>query len=140
MMLNYVDHLNTAFEPLIQKVMDETYRVFNIDVDVIVNVILVSDAQMKDLNLTFAQKDKTTDVLTFPSTLEEELGDIFISIDQAQKQADALGHSLDREVAFLCVHGALHCLGFTHESDDELQTMIDHQETILEAVGQPRSK
>jgi probable rRNA maturation factor len=140
MMLNYVDHLNTAFEPLIQKVMDETYRVFNIDDDVIVNVILVSDAQMKDLNLTFAQKDKTTDVLTFPSTLEEELGDIFISIDQAQKQADALGHSLDREVAFLCVHGALHCLGFAHESDDELQTMIDHQETILEAVGQPRSK
>lgn len=139
-MLNFVDHLNTVYETLVKKVMDETYKVFNVDEAVIVNVILVSDAQMKDLNLTFAQKEKTTDVLTFPSTLDEELGDIFISIDQAKKQAEELQHSMEREVAFLCVHGALHCLGFTHETEEELQTMIDHQETILKAVGQPRSQ
>lgn len=139
-MLNFVDHLKTSYEPLVKKVMDETYKVFNLKEDITVNVILVSDAQMKDLNMTFAQTDKTTDVLSFPSTLEEELGDIFISIDQAKKQAEALNHSIEREVAFLCVHGALHCLGFTHESEEELETMIDHQESILAAVGHPRSK
>lgn len=139
-MLNFVDHQATAFKPLLSAVMEETFRVFHVEDDVVINVIIVSDEQMKDLHLTFAKKEKTTDVLSFPSALEGELGDIFISIDQARKQATELGHSLAREIAFLGVHGALHCLGLTHETDDELQTMIDHQEAILQAVGQPRSK
>ena len=139
-MLNFIDHHATPFKALLNAVMDETYRVFHIDDEVFVNVIIVNDEQMQDLNRTFAKKDKTTDVLTFPSAVESELGDIFISIDQARKQATELGHSLEREIAFLGVHGALHCIGLTHETDDELQTMIDHQEAILEAVGQPRSK
>jgi probable rRNA maturation factor len=138
MMLNLVDHLKTPYQPLIEAVLKETYRVFKVEDTVVINVILVSDEQMKDLNMTFAQKATTTDVLSFPSALDDELGDIFISIDQAKTQAQALGHSVEREVAFLSVHGALHCLGFTHESDADLETMIAHQEAILSAVGQTR--
>ena len=137
-MLNFVDHQKTAFEPLVLSVVEKTFETFHVDDDVVVNVILVSDAQMTDLNKTFAQKDKTTDVLTFPSSLDGELGDIFISTDQARLQAKDLGHSLEREVAFLTVHGLLHCLGFTHDTEEELQSMIDHQETILSAVGHTR--
>ena len=137
-MLNFVDHQKTAFEPLIASVVEKTFETFHLENDVVVNVILVSDAQMTDLNRTFAQNDKTTDVLTFPSSVEDELGDIFISTDQARAQAQDLGHSLEREVAFLTVHGLLHCLGFTHDTEEELQSMIDHQETILSAVGHAR--
>lgn len=139
-MLNFVDHYQTSYQPLITQVVNEAYKVFNLEPTVTVNVILVSDRQMTELHTTFAQKEKTTDVLTFPSGLDDELGDIFISIDQAKAQALSLGHRIEREVAFLCVHGILHCLGFTHETDEQLKVMTDHQEAILNAVGQPRSK
>jgi len=85
-----------------------------------VEVLLASDRTLRRLNRTFRGKDKATDVLSFPASREfagEHGGDLAISLDTAQRQADAFGHSLRDEVRVLLVHGLLHLSGMDHEVD-----------------------
>ncbi len=82
-------------------------------------LVLVGDDAIRRLNREFRGKDKTTDVLSFP-TMERtpegvfHMGDIMIAMPRAEKQARELGHSLRHEVEYLAVHGFLHLLGFEH--------------------------
>jgi len=80
-----------------------------------VNVLLTNDRKMRELNLRFRRKDKTTDVLSFPSI---EGGDIAISIPLAKQNARALGHGVSDELKILILHGALHLKGHDHERDN----------------------
>lgn len=77
------------------------------------------DREVRRLNRTYRAKDKTTDVLSFPGDLEEDghLGDILISVPVARLQAAAAGHSTEREIKILLLHGVLHCMGYDHETD-----------------------
>lgn len=87
-------------------------------------VAFVSDRRMKELNSFFRDKDSTTDVLSFPFKREEfepeseTLGDIVISLEQAQKQALENGLSLELEIKQLMLHGLLHLCGYDHEVDN----------------------
>jgi probable rRNA maturation factor len=84
------------------------------------SVRFVGDRAMRLANRRFRDKDKTTDVLSFPGEeagIEGYLGDILISIPTARRQAMEAGHSVDREVKTLLLHGILHCLGHDHETD-----------------------
>lgn len=109
---------------------------------------LTTDSDMAQFNQTFRQLDQPTDVLAFAALetdfpLTEELlateplylGDIIISLDTAERQAQAAGHSLLWEVVWLASHGFLHLLGWDHPDDDSLQTMLDQQTKLLEMVG-----
>lgn len=83
-------------------------------------VRLTGDRTVRRLNREFRQKDKSTDVLSFPGEPTPEgrhLGDIVVSVPTAAKQAAERGHALDREVKLLLLHGLLHCLGYDHETD-----------------------
>ena len=88
------------------------------------SVAFISDERMKQLNQTFRGKDATTDVLSFPYEADEfdpdkdNLGDIVISADQAKKQADENGLSLEFEIKQLILHGVLHLSGYDHETDN----------------------
>lgn len=88
-----------------------------------VSVVFVSDEQMIELNDMFRGQNKTTDVLSFPSDFEEfenpdnSIGEIVISIDQAQKQALENDLTLEFEVNQLILHGILHLTGYDHEID-----------------------
>src|SRR5699024_8199006 len=66
------------------------------------------------------------------------LGDLFISIDKAEDQAEAFGHSLERELGFLTVHGFLHLNGYDHQTEAEEKEMFSLQEEILEENGLER--
>ena len=68
--------------------------------------------------------------------IENMLGDIVVSLEKAQAQADEYGHSFEREVAFLCVHSTLHLLGYDHETseEDELD-MRQRQTAVMEMLG-----
>jgi probable rRNA maturation factor len=79
-----------------------------------VNVLLTNDRKMRELNLRFRRKDKTTDVLSFPSL---DGGDIAISLPLAKQNARALGHGIGDELKILILHGALHLKGHDHETD-----------------------
>ena len=87
------------------------------------SLAFLGDDEMQDLNRDFRDIDTTTDVLSFPLGDETPegifyLGDIAISIDMAEHQADSLDHSLRKEVIQLFAHGILHLCGYDHETDD----------------------
>jgi probable rRNA maturation factor len=87
------------------------------------SIVLVSDAQIKRLNKLYRNKDKPTDVLSFPIGEKVNgwliLGDIVISVDTAKRQAQELGYSLEEELKRLLVHGLVHLLGYDHELGGE---------------------
>ena len=86
-------------------------------------IAFVSDKKMRLFNKTFRGKDTTTDVLSFPFEAEEfeagdnNLGDIFISLEQAKRQAEENNLTFEREIRQLILHGILHLCGFDHETD-----------------------
>lgn len=88
------------------------------------SVALVGDSRMKQLNELFRGKKNTTDVLSFPHEPDDfdpdktNLGDIIISLEQAQKQAAENGLDLETEIKQLILHGLLHLCGYDHEKDD----------------------
>ncbi len=96
-------------------------------------IIFVSQEEIKELNKNYRHIDKSTDVLSFPNDDETDtsIGDIFISIEQARLQAKDYGHSFEREIGFLAVHGYLHLLGFDHHTKPEEEFMTEAQEKIL---------
>ena len=99
------------------------------------SVALVDDAHIQELNRTYRHLDEPTDVLSFPMNEEGLLGDVVINLERAEKQAADYGHSFQREVAFLLVHGILHLFGYDHETDEERGKMRDREEAILAGLG-----
>lgn len=89
-----------------------------------VTIAFVSDRKMRELNKDFRGKDKTTDVLSFPFEADEFdetddfLGDIVISLEQAERQAAENDLDLQTEIKQLILHGFLHLCGYDHETDD----------------------
>jgi probable rRNA maturation factor len=85
-----------------------------------VTVLLADDARLKELNSSFRHKNKPTDVLSFPAFENEEgiAGDLAISLETAQRQADEHGLVLEDEVRILMLHGVLHLAGYDHEIDN----------------------
>lgn len=113
--------------------------------DTEVSVLLTDDATIQELNRTYRGLDRPTDVLSFAQREGEGsrsddpvLGDIVISVERAEEQADAYGHSLAREVGFLAVHGCLHLLGWDHEEPADEAAMMAKTEEILGAIGLQR--
>jgi len=103
-----------------------------------VAIVLAGDATLRRLNRTFRQKDKPTDVLSFPGEATRHpdgslpLGEIVISVPQAARQAGFAGHSLARELRILVIHGYLHLLGYDHEVDEG--TMMRLQARLIGAL------
>lgn len=109
--------------------------------------VLITDAEeIQRLNFSYRQIDRVTDVLTFPAWEGDAilcppdgyLGDIAICFERAQEQAEEYGHSLERELAFLSVHGALHLLGYDHMEPDDERKMLVQQDEILNELGYHR--
>ena len=87
--------------------------------DAELTVTVSNDRRLHGLNRSFRGKDRPTDVLSFP--YDEEggpIGDVVISVDRAAAQAGERGHSLQRELELLTLHGTLHVCGFDHETDE----------------------
>ena len=105
---------------------------------------VTTDDQIQRWNAQYRDRDQPTDVLAFaaletagpqlPELLETEplyLGDLVISLDTAQRQADAQGHSLTQELKWLATHGFLHLLGWDHPNDERLAQMLAQQAVLL---------
>ena len=89
-----------------------------------VSIAFVSDKKMREINKTFRAKNSTTDVLSFPFEADEfdssadYLGDIAISVEQAERQAKENNLDLETEIKQLILHGILHLCGYDHETDN----------------------
>jgi len=117
------------------------------DFDTEVSVLFCSNDYIKELNKEYRDKDSATDVLSFPMYTREEIaefipdedevaiGDIVLSMERAKEQAEELGHSFLREVAFLTIHSTLHLLGYDHElSPEEDEKQCARQREIIETL------
>ncbi len=111
-----------------------------------VGVVFADDAYIRGLNRDYRGIDAATDVLSFALDEGEEpvvqggpeevlLGDIVISLETAERQAAEFGHSLEREVAYLAIHGMLHLVGYDHEEEAAKAAMRREEERILDSLG-----
>jgi len=108
------------------------------------SIVLADDQLVQDLNRNYRRVDQPTDVLAFPQDEElpagapRLLGDVIISVETAQRQADEQGHELDRELVLLVIHGVLHILGWRDDTDSRRKQMWERQEAILESLDKER--
>ncbi len=95
----------------------------------VVELVLVSSAQIAKLNQEFRNTNKSTDVLSFPIEMpaQQLLGSVVINIDLAIQESQARGHALLDEIALLFVHGYLHLLGYDHECDQGQQRTLEQE-------------
>ncbi|WP_025725202.1 rRNA maturation RNase YbeY [Acholeplasma granularum] len=103
-------------------------------------VIFVDNNEILKINQTYRNINDKTDVLSFPNDdeLDDSIGDIFISIEQAYTQANNYHHSIEREIGFLAVHGYLHLIGYDHDTPENEKQMFELQEEILKKVNLTR--
>jgi probable rRNA maturation factor len=100
-----------------------------------VDVSFISDAEIRRLNRMYRQKDKVTDVLSFPAadrTMTGQLGDVLISYPQAVRQAE--DGDIELEIADLLVHGILHLMGYDHERPADAEVMFPLQDMIVSDI------
>ncbi|SHH72297.1 probable rRNA maturation factor [Desulfosporosinus lacus DSM 15449] len=132
-------------EPLatmLNKAINEAVRLSDGSEEAEVSLLLVDNQRIHALNLEYRGVDRPTDVLSFalqeemeeePEIEEEDemLGDIVISVERARDQALEYGHSFEREIVYLAVHGTLHLLGFDHEEENDKQEMRSKEEEVM---------
>lgn len=146
--MNYSDmkYYSEETERLIHSVLDKGAELQQVPPDAEISVLICDNHEIHELNRTYRGVDAPTDVLSFAlneggsSEAEEEkmLGDIVINLDRAAAQAKEYGHSREREMAYLSVHGFLHILGYDHYEEEEKKEMRRAEEEILGALGLER--
>ncbi len=144
--------LPKGLRPLVRKCCQAVLAAEDFDSPAEVSVLFVDNERIQQLNKLYRNKDKSTDVLSFPlgengvydinnETGAYLLGDVVISMETALRQAKIYDHSLEREVGFLTVHSMLHLLGYDHETTPlEAARMHEKEEMILEELGLTRDK
>lgn len=116
-----------------------------------VSVTITDNAHIQEINRTYRDKDMPTDVISFALNEGEEpdvvggpqinmLGDIIISAQRADEQAQQYGHSMERELAFLTVHGMMHLLGYDHIEEADRLEMRREEEYVLGELGITREE
>ena len=135
-----------ALRGLCRKAVHAALTYEKIDFDCEVSLTFTDNEGIRELNREYRGIDRETDVLSFPMydfaggeepepPFPATLGDIVLSLEKAQAQADEYGHSFERETAFLCVHSTLHLLGYDHElTDDDDRDMRRRQDGIMEIL------
>ncbi|MBD7894639.1 rRNA maturation RNase YbeY [Limosilactobacillus sp. Sa3CUN2] len=159
MELEIYDHTKEKVSPahldLIKELIDFAGEKLELADNTEISVTLVNNPEIRELNSQYRHVDRATDVLSFaaeesgdetPIIMDPELatelpanlGDLFISVDKVAEQAKFLGHSFERELGFLVVHGFLHLNGYDHEKPEDEKKMFSLQREILDQYGLER--
>ena len=139
----------------IQAIQSVVSEFIDADTDTAVEYVTVDGEEIRELNARTRGIDKVTDVLSYPTLdeikgkrllkksyagdIDEEgrlvIGSIVICKDRAKEQAEEYGHSYQRELHYLLIHGILHCLGYDHMDDTDKQEMREKEEYLLGKLG-----
>ncbi|KAA9301851.1 MULTISPECIES: rRNA maturation RNase YbeY [Aerococcus] len=140
---------------MVQELLAYASDYLNLGEQTEMSVTIVDDEEIHEINKTYRGVDRPTDVISFaindevadefeilelPEGMPYELGDLFISLDRVKAQAEEYGHSFERELGFLTVHGFLHLNGYDHMTDDDEKEMFALQREILDNYGLKRSE
>ena len=143
--IEYLDlEKNNEYEETIKKVLKECFFTENLEKSKLyVSVTLTTPEHIKQINKKYRNIDKETDVLSFPMfekneiqnlknlQFQDTLGDIVISIERVKAQAEEYGHSFERELAYMVVHGFYHLMGEDHIEEEDKIKMRTKEENIL---------
>ncbi len=132
--INYVNQYDKSlsYKKAITYIIKKGYRDLKLSEKMIISFILMDNQSIHELNKTYRNIDKPTDVLSFENESDiYEIGDVFISIDKIKEQAEELNHSFEYELAYIAVHGFLHCLGYDHILDKDEIEMTKLQNLIM---------
>jgi probable rRNA maturation factor len=139
----------TGLRMLVRRCCNAVLRLEQFPYPAEISVTFVNNEQIRELNSQYRNKDASTDVLSFPmgengeydenhDTGAKILGDIVVSMEKAVEQADRYGHSLEREVGYLCAHSMLHLLGYDHEQGGlDRVRMREKEEQVMTQLGLP---
>lgn len=154
--IEYLDiEPNDKFEETISNVLEKCFEVENLpNKKLLVSITLTNPKNIRELNKEYRNIDKSTDVLSFPMFEKEEinkmvkenkweyndiLGDMVISIEQVQIQAEEYGHSFERELSYMVVHSFYHLMGYDHIKEEDKQVMRPKEEYVLNKLGITRN-
>lgn len=138
---------NKEYENVINKVLTKCFEEENLqDSKLYITVTLTNPENIQKINKEYRNIDRATDVLSFPifekDELEEKirnnnfeyedvLGDLIISIEKVREQAKEYGHSFERELSYMLVHGFYHLMGYDHIEEEDKKKMRPKEEKIL---------
>lgn len=139
---------NEKYEQKIVEVLNKCFEEEKLKkLNLYISVTLTTPEEIRKLNAEYRNIDKETDVLSFPmfekseideivkkqikSPVEETIGDIVISIQRVQEQAVEYGHSFERELSYMLVHGFYHLMGYDHIEEEDKKRMRPKEEKIL---------
>lgn len=142
--INFLDiDENKEYESHIKYVINECFKEEGLDKkNIYINVVLTDPENIRKINKEQRNIDQETDVLSFPMFEKDEivnipdnmldvLGDIVISIERVKEQAKEYGHSFERELSYMVVHGFYHLMGYDHMEEDDKAKMRAKEENIL---------
>lgn len=147
---------DNSIEEIIRQAVEKAFKDFQKDHQIEVFVLLTNNEVIREINKEQREIDNPTDVLSFPlldmiegvgTLLPEDInpetnrlmmGDMVISLERAKEQSIEYGHSYEREVGFLATHGALHLMGYDHDTQEKEQLMFGLQEDVLKNIGLER--
>lgn len=152
-MMDHTNQLDEKYQQLVLDILNFAGDALSLADDTEMSVTFVDNDEIQNINREYRDKDMPTDVISF--AIEDEgdeepfimmegidlprnIGDIFISIDRTREQAERFGHSFERELGFLAVHGFLHLNGYDHMEPEEEKEMFDLQRKILDDYGLQR--
>lgn len=146
--INFLDiEDNKEYTKIITKVLDKCFEEENLNnKNLYINIVLTNPENIRRINKEHRNIDKATDVLSFPMFEKEELenitssnqdilGDIVISINKVEEQAIEYGHSFERELSYMTVHGFYHLIGYDHMVEEEKELMRQKEENILQKLN-----
>lgn len=128
-------------EIYIQEILKKEY---NPDHDLYLSLKITDNTEIQEINKEYREKDTPTDVISFAYNDNENpggievIGDIIISIDRVEEQAEEYGHSVSREFYYVLTHGILHLLGYDHMEESDKKEMRTKEEELLAAYGHER--
>lgn len=151
--LDETNEVQQAHIELVESLLQHAATIENIEDGTEVSVTFVTNDAIQEINRDYRDKDQPTDVISFAMEelgdgemevviegMPRMLGDIIISIDRTQEQAEDFGHSFERELGFLAVHGFLHLLGYDHMNEVDEKVMFGKQDEILLSYGLERDR
>ena len=135
------------WEGIVEKVLKKCFEEEGlIDSKLIMTITFTTPEEIRKINKKYRKIDKATDVLSFPMfekaeldekiknkdfLYEDVLGDVIISIDKVKEQAEEYGHSFERELSYMLVHGFYHLMGYDHIEEEDKKIMRPKEEKIL---------
>lgn len=138
---------NSGYEETIKKVLTECFKEEKLEKSKLyITITLTTPNNIQKINKEYRNIDKATDVLSFPMFEKDELdnkirnqdfehedvlGDIVISIEKVEEQAKEYGHSFERELSYMVVHGFYHLMGYDHIEEEDKKVMRPKEEKIL---------